>query len=1076
MPCPRLAQKPSVDLSTLQERFPVHMRWGRTRTFVLLLFLLVPLPGVSRNEKPRARAGEVVCGSHPEYQANQLAKARYYESRNRQRLLAAPAARAVQADAGDVAVIEDDGSIIQRENLFDLAAKSFRFEPISPGSYRVLATNTNFDPSDGTPVRLSDDDSQSINLGFSFTFFGAVYNSVFLNSDGNLSFGAGDSESNDRDLARLASGPPRIGPFFTDLDPSAGGAVSTRNDSDGILFIWSNVPNWGTSNSNNFSVKFFHNGGIEFVYGSKMDAAAELDGSIAVVGISPGSSQSGVAAVNYSNDLPTTGLTGTIAEVFARSSDISITALARKFFETHPDDFDHLIVFLAFDQDLGGAFAFEVNVRNEIEGIGPVSGKPQPVFDESRDFGSEGRLRSFVMMGPLDGPGRYPDDPNLQFLGTNNTVSILGQESGHRWLAFLSFQDGNTASKELLGRDEAHWSFFFDSDSSVMEGNDIEDRGGGAFRTVGATSTYNRLDQYAIGLVGKEDVPDMFFVQNPTGTLKTPGSNPEVGIGFNGTRRNISIDDIIAANGPRKPAVFESPKVFRQAFILLTRQGQQATAAQIAKVQRVRDAWVAFFNEQTGGRGWVVTNLQNTPGTTPTKIYFPYFRGDSRRFTGFAVANWGNTPADVLFKAFDNSGNPTAAPSTIMNPRMITIPAGRQIALLGEEIHNLTLADVRDGWIEARSTSSQVSAFFLEGDVGLTALDGAVAGNQTSKELYFTQASLGNPVFLGNSYKNLIDVVNPNEESATLQFQLVNEFGQVQATAGRTLNPHGRLAQDLSDLFPGIATPRRMGYVKFASNVGVVGYQSLDGVNAIYALPAQHSSAATKLYSAQFASGGIGGVQLFTDLNLINTGSSSRSLQILLIGNDGTAISGITNPVSFNLAAGEQMRSRGDALFGLPNAAFASGLTVGSLVITADGPGMIGDVTFGDAVNERFVASLPLDGTPLSNFVFSQVVEGAVGGGKPYFTGIAMYNPNASDVTVTIDVFSADGVKTGSATLPLRSGNRISKVLPELVPEVTNQIRGYIRISASGPIISFELFGDQALELLSAVPPQPITP
>src|SRR5439155_14020125 len=94
----------------------------------------------------------------------------------------------------------------------------------------------------------------------------------------------------------------------------------------------------------------------------------------------------------------------------------------------------------------------------------------------------------------------------------------------------------------------------------------------------------------------------------------------------------------------------------------------------------------------------------------------------------------------------------------------------------------------------------------------------------------------------------------------------------------------------------------------------------------------------------------------------------------------------------------------------------------------------------------------------------------------PYFTGIAMYNPNASDVTVTIDVFSADGVKTGSATLPLRSGNRISKVLPELVPEVTNQIRGYIRISASGPIISFELFGDQALELLSAVPPQPITP
>ena len=56
-------------------------------------------------------------------------------------------------------------------------------------------------------------------------------------------------------------------------------------------------------------------------------------------------------------------------------------------------------------------------------------------------------------------------------------------------------------SDALLGRDLAHWSFFFDSDASVMEGNDIEDLGGGSFRTVAAVQRYSLLDQYAMGLV-----------------------------------------------------------------------------------------------------------------------------------------------------------------------------------------------------------------------------------------------------------------------------------------------------------------------------------------------------------------------------------------------------------------------------------------------------------------------------------------------------------------------------------------------------------------------------------------------
>ena len=95
-------------------------------------------------------------------------------------------------------------------------------------------------------------------------------------------------------------------------------------------------------------------------------------------------------------------------------------------------------------------------------------------------------------------------------------MSVLGQEVGHRWLAFLQFTDHNRQrSDALLGRDKAHWSFFFNSDASVMEGNRIEDLGGGAFRTAAAVEKYSLLDQYAMGLVRDIDVPPFFYVENP---------------------------------------------------------------------------------------------------------------------------------------------------------------------------------------------------------------------------------------------------------------------------------------------------------------------------------------------------------------------------------------------------------------------------------------------------------------------------------------------------------------------------------------------------------------------------------
>ncbi len=72
---------------------------------------------------------------------------------------------------------------------------------------------------------------------------------------------------------------------------------------------------------------------------------------------------------------------------------------------------------------------------------------------------------------------------------------------------------------------------------------------------------------------------------------------------------------------------------------------------------------------------------------------------------------------------------------------------------------------------------------------------------------------------------------------------------------------------------------------------------------------------------------------------------------------------------------------------------------------------------------------------------------------------------------MTIEVFSDSGEKTGETVLDLGAGQRISKLLPELIPESAGQARGYIVIRSTQGLIAQQLFGDFNLTLLSAVPP-----
>ncbi len=490
------------------------------------------------------------------------------------------------ADIGNIAVIQDQGDLVLKANAFDLAGIGLRFTPNGAGGYDVRTTDANFRSTLGNRVRLTDDDSRAETVPFSFPFYGHGQTAAFVNSDGNITFGEGDSASTDRNVTRLLAGAPRVAPFLADLDPSGSGSIWVNSTSSALTVTYCNVPGFESSNTATAQATLLPDGSVE------MKIASTTTLKEAVVALSPGHTGT-FAPVNLSDAGPTSGGAGAVGERFADSGQLDTVAVARRFYQTHPDTFDQLVMWT--DTRLQTtSFAYESTVKNEIRGIGV------DVYDIASEFGSAGTLRSVVAMDALT---KYPDDPTARLLGQNNTLSLLGQESGHRWLVFFQFRDANgNRSTSLLGRDQAHWSFFVDSDGSVMEGNDWEDKGGGTFVTRDPVRRYSRLDQYAMGLVRDGDVPSFFYIDSPANTNKQPESAPvAAGVQVIGTRRDVLIQDVIAAMGARSPSAAESPRVHRQAFIYVITSATPA-AGQVEKLERIRTAWEPFFFEATERR------------------------------------------------------------------------------------------------------------------------------------------------------------------------------------------------------------------------------------------------------------------------------------------------------------------------------------------------------------------------------------------------------------------------------------------------------------------------------------------
>jgi hypothetical protein len=159
----------------------------------------------------------------------------------------------------------------------------------------------------GTVLPIDDDDSAAVDLGFGFPFQGATYNTVFVNGNGNLTFGGGDTDFSES-VADLLAGPPRIAALWDDLFAFDGLVVATPEP--GALTVhFVSVPEFFSDRANNFSVRMESSGRITVRYAGVLAPDA-------LVGISQGGGAADPGQTNLSRVFGGFPKSGTTYEQF----------------------------------------------------------------------------------------------------------------------------------------------------------------------------------------------------------------------------------------------------------------------------------------------------------------------------------------------------------------------------------------------------------------------------------------------------------------------------------------------------------------------------------------------------------------------------------------------------------------------------------------------------------------------------------------------------------------------------------------------------------------------------------------
>ncbi|MEM8934346.1 MAG: carboxypeptidase-like regulatory domain-containing protein, partial [Acidobacteriota bacterium] len=126
-------------------------------------------------------------------------------------------------------------------------------------------------------IDLGDDDFAALPLPFDFEICGQEFNTVFVNSNGNLTFGAGSTDFSET-VGEFLTGPPRIAGVYDDLSPNQGGVIRFEETNNTFTVFFEGVPEFLAGNDNTFSIELNKGSNLAVIRYDNVDAADGIAG------------------------------------------------------------------------------------------------------------------------------------------------------------------------------------------------------------------------------------------------------------------------------------------------------------------------------------------------------------------------------------------------------------------------------------------------------------------------------------------------------------------------------------------------------------------------------------------------------------------------------------------------------------------------------------------------------------------------------------------------------------------------------------------------------------------------------
>ncbi len=538
-----------------------------------------------------------------------------------------PVGRGISVTSENQILLELMSEDVVSANPLDLAGRTLMFTPAGGGYSREVRA-LDWEEADDAERMLGPAEVELEH--FRFPFAGREWDSFFYTRPGLISFG--------KPIPSDGAWPKRFGtmPQLFDLfvitptisalyKPGLRGNVRVSNLPDRMIvtffaydpafFVYGRGPQ-----SFGFQIVLHSDGRIALNYGPPPQDPDEAfgDGIVGVFTIPEGADDLAPIDLSRPNPRPSTAQYEVFRYPMIRDGSEGVADVSCRIIRVLGDEFD----FMAFNsqfrvdqQEPGPAHGFAGyywgNIRAEVEGIG-VREDDTTTPCESRLKNTWGyplwiKARTVVHERHPEFPGQTPYDWAMTY---------FAHEIGHTWLAYAYYLK-NGERRSLRDGRSGHWNpglhapapfpRWGTENGSVMGGAYWRENSDGTFTPTSGWSTqgggFSWLDLYLMGLATPDEVPDMFVLHN----LEQVGEERDGP--YTGEKEIVSMEQVLAAMGPRNPPPERSRKVFNTGFVYFLLPGQEPDPELLREHARYRDRAVEQWRHVTGGRGQLSTEL-----------------------------------------------------------------------------------------------------------------------------------------------------------------------------------------------------------------------------------------------------------------------------------------------------------------------------------------------------------------------------------------------------------------------------------------------------------------------------------